>query len=251
MVMRATRVKLNMTTSRLHMTVADGKTLDAADFGVRLRTSACFLFDVAHLVSFASGIINHARQPAGVNSVQSYRIRKESMSLNNVDPSPFYALFKGAKEFVLAFPADEDGCGPFWNEFGEMDTDRGGSQTEEKVDLVELGGGLYRLATKCFWPFSGLSLNWGDEFFAELGADNELVFLGIAMPRKFKHYQFMASGPFNNDNPIAQIVHQYGGGWETVAMGILTLTVPAQAVADFEQEMEENKLIPGVFRLEV
>jgi len=52
MALWATKVKLNMTTSHLYMTMADGKTLDAAakwlfkrgiaDFRVRLRTSLNF-----------------------------------------------------------------------------------------------------------------------------------------------------------------------------------------------------------------
>lgn len=150
---------------------------------------------------------------------------------------------------MLAFPADEHECGPYWHESGELDTGRGGSLSEEEVDLMELGAGLYRLANRLWGPFTGLRLYWGDEFFAEPTVDNELILTRVAMPRKFKHYQFLGSGPFNNDNPIAQSVHRYGGGWETVAMGMLTLTVPAQAVAGFEQEMEVKKLIPGIFRL--
>lgn len=173
------------------------------------------------------------------------------MSQNNIDPSPFYALFQGAKEFVLVFPADEDGYGPFWNESGELDVRRVGSQSEEEVDLVELGGGLYRLANRLLGPFTGLRLYWGDEFFAEPAADNELILSRVAMPRMFKHYQFMASGPLSNDNQIAQIIHSHGGGWEAVAMGMLTITVPANAVVDFEQEMEDKNLIPGIFQLVV
>lgn len=167
------------------------------------------------------------------------------------DMLPFYAQFEGARDFVLSFPADKDGVGPFWQESGELDLSLGTEQAEEDVALVNIGADHYLLACRHSGPFSTLRLHWGDEFMAERTADNALILTRIIAPRKFKHYRFVASEPFNNDNPIAQVVHRHGGGWETVAGGMLTLTVPSHAAADLEREMEENKLIPGVIRLEV
>jgi hypothetical protein len=172
------------------------------------------------------------------------------MNQNN-DPSPFYMLFNGAKDFVLLFSSDEDGCGPFWHENGELDLSRSNDQFDDEVALVELGADQYRLVCRYLEPLSGLRLHWGDEFVAERMTNNELILKRIVVPQKFKHYQFIASASFNNDNPIAQIVHRHGGGWGAVAGGILTLTVPAHTAANFEREMEEKKLIPGIFRLEV
>ena len=70
------------------------------------------------------------------------------------------------------------------------------------------------------------------------------------MPRAFEHYRFVTSSGFTNDGPIATIVHQVGGGWETVASGMLTLTVPILRAGEFRQLMNAAELLPGVLRLE-
>lgn len=170
------------------------------------------------------------------------------MNQNTDDPSPFYALFHGAKEFVLHFPAGEDWCGPVWDETGELDLSQTSVQTDEPVDLVELGNNRYRLSERVLGPFSGLHLYWGDEFIAERSEGNELVLTRVIEPRMFKHYRFISSD-IKNDKPIAQCVHRYEGGWETVANGMLTLTVPANAATDFEREIVEKGIVPVGLRL--
>lgn len=165
------------------------------------------------------------------------------------DPSPFYALMAHASDFLLRFPADEHGVGPYWLESGEMDERRHTDDSEEEVECVPLGGNRYRLACQECGPFSALRLHWGDEFFAETENGFDLVLTRIAMPMKFVHHRFIASGKFTNENPIATILHACGGGWETVAEGMLTLTIPVNAEEEFLRQMQANDLCPGVIGL--
>jgi len=164
-------------------------------------------------------------------------------------PSPFYSLVERSRKFTLRFPSDEDGVGPYWLATGEMDGSRHDSDSVENVECVALGDNRYRLAIQAEGPFSGLRLHWGDEFFAESGNGCDLVLTRVAMPRKFVHHRFMASGKFTNENPIATILHACGGGWETVAVGILTLTVPVETAAEFMRQMQANDFCPGVIGL--
>jgi hypothetical protein len=165
-------------------------------------------------------------------------------------PSPFYALFEGAEEVSLIFPVNGDSGGPTWNEDGNLDLSHCHDHTDEKVAVVELGEGHYRIAERCFGPFSELRLYWGDEFMATRETNGELILRHVIVPRKFEHYRFIASG-FDNDNPIADILHSLEGGWEKVAGGMLTLTTPAPSKSEFERILNERGLFPGVIRLEV
>jgi hypothetical protein len=166
-------------------------------------------------------------------------------------PSTFYSLFDGARNVTLFFMADHECVGPYWNELGELDASRGQQSTDEDIAAVSLGTDRYRLAERCYGPFSALRLHWGDEFLASPQGDNELALQKVLTPRKFMHYRFLASGVFNNENPVAQLLHSLGGGWETVAGGMLTLTVPAEMSDEFLQRMKSERLQPGVITLEV
>ncbi len=159
----------------------------------------------------------------------------------NAYPSPFYAQFEGAIQYRLRFPVDGDGVGPEWLESGEL-VAGAFHQNWEKIEAVDLGAGRYRLAYKPAGPFSGLRLNWGDEFFAEEAGRNRLRLLRVATPLAYRHYQFMVPVGFDNENPLAMLVHRFGGGWETVMGGILTLSVPLTVVEDFEQAAETATL---------
>jgi hypothetical protein len=164
------------------------------------------------------------------------------MNQNSAHPSPFYAQFDDATEFTLCFPTDEDGAGPYWLESGELDASQGRSRSCEKVEAVDLGDGRYRLAFKGEGPFSGLRLNWGDEFVAEAAGVKKLQFQRVSTPRAYKHFRLMVSAGFNNENPLAKLVHRFGGGWECVAGGMLTLTVPTTMTADFEAAAQLENL---------
>ena len=166
--------------------------------------------------------------------------------MENIDnhPSPFYAQFDDAVVATLCFPADEDGAGPYWLESGELDTSQGGTRSCEKIEVVILGNGRYRLAYKGGGPFSGLRLNWGDEFVAEERGKGKLDLLRVNTPPGYKHFQLMVSRDFNNESPLAQLVHRFSGGWETIAGGMLTLTVPTSTASAFVEAAQQAKLIP-------
>ena len=165
-------------------------------------------------------------------------------------PSPFYELFEGAEKFTLTFPLTRDCVGPDWLESGELvRSNNEGIETEE-IEAVSLGGNRYRLAERCLGPFTSLGLYWGDEFFADCDVGNALNLTKVVVPRTFEHFHWLTSGGFKNENPIAELVHEVGGGWETVAVGILTLTVPASRVQEFHLRMGAAGLQPGLLTLE-
>jgi len=72
----------------------------------------------------------------------------------------------------------------------------------------------------------------------------------VMVPSTYDHCRWLISSKFNNENPIAKLVHEVGGGWETVAVGILTLTVPASRAQEFQFKMNAAGLRPGVLKLE-
>lgn len=166
------------------------------------------------------------------------------------NPSSFYDQLTGAEKFSLVFPLDHDGAGPYWLESGELVRADGGETEAEDIEAVSLGGKRYRLTERCIGPFSSLRLHWGDEFFADRPAGNTLSLTKLVVPRLFEHFRFLISGGIKNNNPIAEIVHAVGGGWEAVAGGMLTLTVPAFRVQEFQSKMNAAGLLPGVLRLE-
>lgn len=165
-------------------------------------------------------------------------------------PSAFYGLVEEATEAVLLFPADGDSGGPFWNERGELDCVPCKDWDEEDVGIVTLGGNRYRLAERLMGPFSGLRLYWGDEFEADQTDDGTLTITSVVVPRRYAHFRFLAS-KFNNHHPLAKHLHAMGGGWETVATGMLTLTVPVEHGPEFKRLMCEEGLAPGMITLEV
>lgn len=165
------------------------------------------------------------------------------MNQNSTLPSPFYAQFDDATESTLCFPVDEDGVGPYWLESGQLDANQGDSRSCEKVEVVNLGGDRYRLAFKVQGPFSGLRLNWGDEFMAEESGRKRLDLLRVTTPADYRHFQLVVSRSFNNESPLAKLVHRFGGGWETVSGGMLTLTVPSTSAADFVEAAQQANLI--------
>lgn len=164
--------------------------------------------------------------------------------MEQANPSPFYDQLVGAEKFSLIFPLSEDCAGPSWLESGELVHSGDG-----EIEAVSLGGNRYRLAERCLGPFSSLWLHWGDEFFANRSEGNALTMTHLALPRPFEHFRYLTSGGFKNANPIAELEHEVGGGWETVAGGMLTLTVPAWRAQEFQSRMNAAGLLPGALTL--
>jgi hypothetical protein len=163
------------------------------------------------------------------------------MNQTTTYPSPFYAQFEGATQYRLRFPVDEDDLGPYWLESGELIAGASG-QIWERIEAVDLGAGRYRLACKVNAPFSGLRLNWGDEFLTEVTGRNRLRLLRVATPLAYRHYSLIVPRRFDNEEALAVLVHRFGGGWEAVAGGMLTLSVPAGVAADFARAAEAHLL---------
>jgi hypothetical protein len=165
------------------------------------------------------------------------------------NPSSFYDQLVGAEKFSLIFPLSEDCAGPCWLGSGELVHSVDGETDTEEIEAVSLGRNRYRLTERCLGPFSSLRLHWGDEFFGDRLEGNTLSISKVVVPRPFEHFRFLTSGEFKNANPIAELVHEVGGGWETAAGGMLTLTVPALRVQEFQSRMNSAGLLPGVLRL--
>lgn len=166
------------------------------------------------------------------------------------NPSPFYDLLEGAEKFTLTFPLTRDCVGPDWLESGELVRDKNEGIETEDIEAVSLDGNRFRLAERCLGPFTSLRLYWGDEFIADRSSGNTLNLTRVVVPRTFEHFRWLTSGGFKNENPIAELVHEVGGGWETVAVGILTLTVPASRSQEFQSRLCAAGLLPGLLTLE-
>lgn len=169
--------------------------------------------------------------------------------MKHINPSPFYDQMTGAEKFSLVFPLDQENVGPYWLESGELVLFDGVATEVEDIEAVSLGSNQYRLSERCLGPFSSLRLHWGDEFFADRSEENTLNLTKLVVPQPFEHFRFLTSGGFKNTNLITEIVHEMGGGWETVAGGMLTLTVPALRVQEFQSKMNAAGLMPSVLRL--
>ena len=167
-----------------------------------------------------------------------------------MNQSPFYDLFIGAEKFKLHFPLVRDCVGPDWLETGELVRNGSAEAEVEEIEAVPLGGSRYRLAERCSGPFTSLRLYWGDEFLADRSQGNTLNMTKVVVPRTYEHYRWLISGGFKNENPIAKLVHEVDGGWETVAVGILTLTVPTLRALEFQSRMNSAGLLPGFLTLE-
>jgi hypothetical protein len=167
-----------------------------------------------------------------------------------MNPSPFYDQLTGAEKFSLIFPLSQDLAGPNWSDSGEVIQTDGSEIETEEIEAVSLGKNRYRLAERCLGPFTCLRLYWGDEFFADHLGENTLKLTKVVVPRTYEHFRWLISGGFKNANPIAELVHEVGGGWETVAVGMLTLTVPALRAQEFHSRMNAAGLLPGLLMLE-
>ena len=87
-------------------------------------------------------------------------------------------------------------------------------------------------------------------FNADNAEDGTLRLTSVCVPRPYAHFRFLTSGGFNNEHQLARHLHSLGGGWEAVAGGMLTLTVPAERASELKRLMYVEGLAPGVLPLE-
>jgi hypothetical protein len=161
----------------------------------------------------------------------------------NEQPSSFYAQLDPNSEFMLEYPSVDD------VDFTKLQFNGVGEQAdwevvEESVALVDLGGGLFRLAEKMDGPFSALPMSWGDEFYALVSGPGRLRFQRMDSPPKFSHLRLLLSGPFEPEGKASELIHRHGGGWEVVAGGMLTATVPAEKEKALVQDLREANVFP-------
>jgi len=181
------------------------------------------------------------------------------------DPSPFYAQFAEAQPYLLVYPSSEDQGGPHWSDTGDLIDQDDACCEQESIEAVALGKGRYRLAARCDGPFSALRLNWGDEFEAEETEPGVLELQRVVVPQQYAHLRCSSDADlvperatayamphfiagclkFSNEHPIAQLVHELNGGWESLTGGILTFTIPQANLPVFWQEMQARRLALG------
>lgn len=158
-------------------------------------------------------------------------------------PSPFYAQLVPSSKFELEYPFVDD------VDFKTLQFTGTGEQAdweiaEELVALVDLGGGLFRLAEKLDGPFSALPMCWGDEFFATVIEGERLRFKRMGGTQKYEHLQLLLSGPFEAEGKASELIHLHGGGWEVVAGGMFTATVPVGNAQALLQDLREVGAVP-------
>lgn len=147
-------------------------------------------------------------------------------------PSPFYLLVEDASAFTLVFEADAEGVGPFYAADGTLVPQPDGEEVEAAILARRTGQGRYRLCAN--EPFVIVNLHWGDEFLAEAGPDGRLRLTGVVAPLRFVHDMSALSGPLDPDGALSRLVHSLGGGWESYAGGLLTVTIPSEQWEAYE-----------------
>ncbi len=158
-------------------------------------------------------------------------------------PSPFYAQLEPSSKFELEYPFVDD------VDFKALQFTGTREQADwetvaELVALVDLGGGLFRLAEKLDGPFSALPMCWGDELFATETGPGRLRFEHMGSAQKYEHLQLILSGPFEAEGKASELIHLHGGGWEVEAGGMFTATVPVGNAQALLQDLREVGAVP-------
>ena len=147
----------------------------------------------------------------------------------------FYELMNDAELYLVSFPCNSDGEGPFWNGHGALEKFPNGYQEHSELMMVHLGNDTYRLAVNpIFQPPS--TLHWGDEFFARQDQSNSLEITHVKTNQRFKHTSILMH--INSDHPMSKKIHELGGGWECVAVGISTISIPQENWKQFREQFE-------------
>lgn len=136
----------------------------------------------------------------------------------------FYDLFRGAERRVLSFFGNAEDQGPFWTPDGDVIQYPTGSLLTVELEVVDLGGGLFRLAENAWFDYLS-ELHWGDEFFADTIHLGALHIKRISLPLKFDHR--MVLGQSLKINSIeSNEIHAAGGGWDSLLNVCTIITLP-------------------------
>lgn len=150
----------------------------------------------------------------------------------NIEPDQeFYKLMEGSTLYRVSFPCNSDGEGPFWDEHGNLEKFKDGYQEYSELMMVYLGRNAYRLAENPIFE-SPTTLNWGDEFIAQKGQSDTLEITQVKINQRFKHLKIVMR--MDAQHPMSKKIHELGGGWESVAGGLLTISIPKENWKEFE-----------------
>ena len=155
--------------------------------------------------------------------------------------SNFYGLLEAAKEVKLWFQVNEDDEGPFWTEAGDLIASAGDSDWDEKVQVVDLGLGCYRLAG-VEDVFSQLRLNWGDEFLGSTIDGINIKLEKVITPEPFTHFKVIGNGQINESSELSKLVHSLNGGWECAFGGMWLISIPSNQSKIFMSKCQFNGL---------
>ena len=140
--------------------------------------------------------------------------------------SKFYDLLEKAKLVTLWYKVNEEDQGPFWTEAGDLIASAGDSDWDEKVQVVDLGFGRYRLA--CIEDiFSQLRLNWGDEFLGSTEDGINIKLEKVVTPEPYDHFKLIGNGPIDIKSELSKLIHSLDGGWECSFDGMWLISIPA------------------------
>lgn len=148
--------------------------------------------------------------------------------------SPFYDLLKGALEFDLVFPVDENGEGPHCDEVGTPISKGPGEQKVVRIQAVPLGSNRFRLAKNPIFE-SLTELKWGDEFQVVKDSSGQIKLDRVVLPKKFHHEFSLISGSVTRGSKLSNRIHELDGGWETIAGGMLIVTLPVDNWSKFTE----------------
>ena len=151
--------------------------------------------------------------------------------------SKFYDLLEKAKLVTLWYKVNGDEQGPFWTEAGDLIASAGDSDWDEKVQVVDLGLGFYRLAG-VEDVFSQLRLNWGDEFLGSTIDGINIKLEKVITPEPFTHFKVIGNGQINESSELSKLVHSLNGGWECTFGGMWLISIPSNRSKIFMSECQ-------------
>jgi hypothetical protein len=151
--------------------------------------------------------------------------KKGGVAAEPQQPSPFYDLLVNAHSTMIRYPVIGDELGPQFDAEGNVLGADGQEFEEEELNVIDLGGGCYRVGDDSM--FSAPTLHWGDEFLA-IKKDGVLEIVKL-LPPKFKHYNTIGFAT------SFDVVHRFGGGWAQELMCLL-VTIPLDQAEAFERE---------------
>jgi hypothetical protein len=117
------------------------------------------------------------------------------------------------------------------------------------IDLVPLGGDLYRFNEPFFWEFFAESEeelatlpNPGDVILTKPGSEGDLEFVRVQRRGEFKVQSFVLDERDVQNPALTALLRQVGregGSWERVMGGFLTVALPPGSTMDFSTLLAE------------